>query len=188
MSSPQPLEVEQKYRVSSHEVLRSRLKELGATPRRVEKHCDTYLQHPCRDFGQTGEAFRIREVNDDALVTFKGPRLEGAVKIRKELELPLASGTRQGWMSIFEKLGFKTVAQVRKTRSPFELVWRGHQQTVVLDEVERLGNFVEIEIVVEETTQLEEFEKSILSLAEELYLVEPEVRSYLRQLLALDRR
>ncbi len=97
----QLLEVEQKFRVASHHTLRDLLAELKAESLPVERHCDTYMRHPCRDFASTGEAFRVREVNDETLVTYKGSRLSGPVKIRKELELPLAEGTRDGWIEIW---------------------------------------------------------------------------------------
>lgn len=183
---PQPLEVEQKYRVSSHEPLRRLLPELAAVPLPFERHCDTYFRHPDRDFAQTGEAFRIREVNNSAVVTYKGPRLQGTVKIRQEIELPLADGTRDGWFDILHALGFKPTAQVRKTRDGFELIWLKRKLTIALDEVEGLGLFVEIETIVETISEVEAVQTAIHSLAEKLGLTNVERRSYLRQLLDME--
>lgn len=179
----QPLEIEQKFRVDSHRRIEALLAGLGAERLTVEQQCDTYFRHPCRDFGQTGEAFRVREVNGDALVTYKGPRLAGTVKIRRELELPLADGTREGWFEILEQLGFVPVAQVRKHRIPFQLNWQGKTLTIALDDVEKLGKFVEVESVIDDQSQSDEIQAAILALAEHLELREVEVRSYLRQLL-----
>ncbi len=181
----QPLEVEQKFRIATHEFLLSKLRAINTTELPEERHCDTYLQHPCRDFGQTGEALRVREVNENAVVTFKGPRQPGTVKIRSEIELPLVGGTRVGWMDIWLALGFKIVAQVHKVRRPFAICFHGQNLHVTLDEVERLGKFVEVEGLVKDPRNVELVQQAVLALATELGLTEIEPRSYLRQILEI---
>jgi adenylate cyclase, class 2 len=181
----QPLEVEQKFRVATHEKLPSKLLAIGATELPEVRHCDTYLQHPSRDFGTSGEALRVREVDEEAVVTYKGPRHPGTVKIRTEIELPLAAGTREAWMDIWWSLGFKVVAQVRKGRRPFEVCFDGQNLQVTLDDVERLGKFVEVEGMVEDPLNVERVQQAVLALASHLGLVEVEPRSYLRQILEI---
>ena len=181
----QPLEVEQKFRVATHEILLSKLRSISAAELPHERHCDTYLQHPSRDFGQSGEALRVREVNQDAVVTYKGPRHPGTVKIRTEIEIALVDGTRRDWMDIWLALGFEVVAQVRKERRPFELCFHGQKLQVTLDEVESLGKFVEVEGLVEDPHNVELVQQAVLALASQLELVEVEPRSYLRQILEI---
>ncbi len=70
---PGAWEVEQKFRLSELESLRRRLLEMGAIAKETEDQVDTYLRHPCRDFRATDEALRIRRIQGNALVTYKGP-------------------------------------------------------------------------------------------------------------------
>jgi adenylate cyclase, class 2 len=182
----QPLEIEQKYRVSELAKIHSSLVSLQAASLPVESHCDSYFRHPCRDFGVTGEAFRLRQVNDQAVVTFKGPRLPGVVKTRTEIEIPLVEGTFDTWHSLLTNLGFIPLRQVCKTRRPFQLIRSEISLIIALDEVEGLGNFVEVETIVEDKSLIESCQQSILALAKELDLNQVEPRSYLTQLLALN--
>ncbi len=178
-----PLEVEQKYRVLSYEQVLRCLVALRARELPPEQQCDTYLQHPSRDFGQTGEAFRVREVNEDAVVTYKGTRLAGAVKTRSEIEIPLAANTHREWMQVWQALGFREVAKVRKQRRSFAISFESTPITIALDDVVSLGTFVEVESIVHDRTTLPEIQQRILEVAKLLGLDDAEPRSYLRQLL-----
>ncbi|MDZ4849216.1 MAG: class IV adenylate cyclase [Pirellulaceae bacterium] len=179
------LEVEQKYRVLSHEALLSRLSELDAHELPPERHCDTYLQHPCRDFAVTGEALRMRSVNDSTVVTYKGTRHAGPIKTRKEIEVPLVKETELDWNQIWLLLGFREIAQVVKTRRSFQIQYSLASITIALDDVNDLGKFVEIESIVNDIAQLPNVQKSIQEVAALLRLDDIEPRSYLRQLLKL---
>ena len=63
---------------------------------------------------------RIREINGAPFVTYKGPRLSGPIKIRPEIELPLAEGTLADWFKIWQSLGFTIALAVRKQRDIFQ--------------------------------------------------------------------
>ena len=89
------LEIEQKFAGADFAALEARLAEWGA--RRGEDHseADHYFNAPDRDFAVTGEAFRMRRIGSANLLTYKGPRQAGPVKIRPELEIALReSGIR----------------------------------------------------------------------------------------------
>jgi len=180
-----PLEVEQKYRVTSHRAILECLPALNACELEFEEHCDIYLKHPCRDFAVTGEAFRIRLVNDSAVVTYKGRRYAGTIKTRSEIEIPLASKTTREWLQILLALGFCEVARIRKQRRSFSITLRSEKFTIALDDVENLGKFVEIEAIVVDRSGLPKIQASILELAMQLQVDQVEPRSYLRQLLEL---
>ncbi len=178
-----PLEVEQKYRVESHVSILKCLQAIQASEMPLETQCDIYLRHPCRDFATTGEAFRIRQVNDSAVVTYKGARLPGAIKTRVETEVELVQKTDSEWLQIFLALGFREAARVRKQRRSFSIAHRSETFTIALDTVEQLGNFVEIEAIVTDRNTLPRIHESILELAQQLQVEQVEPRSYLRQLL-----
>ncbi len=108
---------------------------------------DVYFQHPCRDFSKTDEALRIRirkSSREEILITYKGPREPGRVKIREEIEFPIPS--REEAEKILIKLGFKPVARIKKRRRAY----RVGNAYVTIDEVEDLGLFMEIEASSEE--------------------------------------
>ncbi len=178
-------EVEQKLAVDHFEATSQALAELGATPGETVDQTDRYYAHPARDFASTDEALRIRQVGQQWQITYKGPKLAGATKTRREIELPIAAGdpdTAQGFGQLLEALGFAPQIEVRKTRQTFQLAWQDHTVAGALDEVAGLGRFVELEILADEN-HLEPAQAAILSLAERLGLSRVEPRSYLEMLL-----
>ena len=181
-------EVEQKYHVDDPADLAERLRALGGKTDGTERHQDTYYNHPCRDFAETKEALRIRRVDGIPHLTYKGTKLPGAVKARRELEWPLAPGDPDGQRNeeLWQLLGFREVATVRKSRRSFRFDGHFSEFTVMIDEVDRLGNFAEIELVVAQTHAVESARQRILDFAEQLGLHRDEPRSYLRMFLGLD--
>jgi adenylate cyclase, class 2 len=79
-------------------------------------------------------------------------------------------------------LGFRPVATVRKQRRRFDLDFKGHRVEGALDDVERVGTFVELELPASDEG-LEAAKQAIRELAEELCLGPSERRSYLELLL-----
>jgi adenylate cyclase class 2 len=178
-----PLEIECKFQVADRDSLKNRILSLGGVFLQNEIHRDTYLRHPSRDFRVTDEALRIRELNGKPLITYKGPRLPGPVKIRPEIELPLVSDTVESWLSIWQHLGFEIVARVSKIRSVYKISTHERELTITMDCVEGVGEYAEIERVVEEPSAIENAKNDILELATQLGLGQIEKRSYLSLLL-----
>ncbi len=177
------LEIEQKYRIENTQEWLAKLIDLGFVAGTLERQSDTYLAHPSRDFGVSGEALRLRQIDDDVFVTYKGKKLAGAVKIRTEIELPLG-GDFEDWLKLWQHLGFKVVERIGKVRQNFSS--RKHPgMTICVDSVEELGCFIEIEMVVSSDVDPEFPSTAIQNLAAELDLSQLEPRSYLRQFLQL---
>ncbi len=178
-------EVEQKFHVDSLSAIESQLVSFGAARGSAVSQVDTYFAHPGRDFAKTDEAFRLRRLDNRGLVTYKGPRLAGNVKTRREIEIPLGDG--ENVPSLFREmvvaLGFEPVADVAKKRQYFSLMWEGLQVECALDDVALVGPFVELEIVAEED-DLKRCESAILTLAAKMGLEQVETRSYLEMRLA----
>jgi adenylate cyclase class 2 len=153
-------EVELKVR-AGHDTVRQRLDEQEAESVDAVGQTDVYYDAPHRDFAATDEALRIRqevaldEVGvDDAgfgwptdegttMLTYKGPLVDDRSKTREEFETAVAD--RHAMESILDGLGFEPAATVRKRRRRFSL--SGY--TVTLDEVDGLGEYVEVETAVE---------------------------------------
>lgn len=186
-------EVELKYPVADVATLTVSLAALGARFRSPIEQVDRYFAHPCRDFARTDEALRLRREGDDLAVTWKGPRLGTAAKTRREIELPLAAvggagglSTLGEWTGLFEALGFRNVREVAKVRTQARLPWHGTDVELAVDRVAGLGEFLELEILAREG-EVAVALSCLESLARELHLGQPERRSYLELLLAVDR-
>ena len=178
-------EVEVKFRVADHDALRRRLLAQGAVEGAEVGHEDLYLAHPSRDFAQTDEALRLRRVGVENRVTYKGPKRGGPTKTREEVEIPFADGPAAlaDLRTIYERLGFRPVASIRKVRRPFEIEFRGRAMEVALDLAEGLGAFAEVETIAASEADLAEAQGAVLALAVEVGLSEVESRSYLRMTL-----
>jgi adenylate cyclase class 2 len=173
-------EVELKFHIDDLLKVEQQLAAVGFVQTEIQQHEDCYFRHPCRDFIKTDEAFRIRCVNAEAMVTYKGPRHAGPVKTREEIELTIRADQLEQWKTIVVKLGFSPVVPVRKTRRVFisdKLEYSGIHVTI--DDVEQLGQFAEIEIVVHQKQELPTAEKRVTELAKSIGLERHQPRSYL---------
>ncbi|MBX9792049.1 MAG: class IV adenylate cyclase [Pirellulales bacterium] len=187
------LEVEQKFPLKGSdgtptraEIL-SRLAQLGCQWGARLEQVDRYFAHPARDFAVTDEALRLRRVGADNCITYKGPKLDASTKTRREIELPIEPGVAglSRFASLLEALSFRPVREVAKTRTPGHLAWQGRHIELALDEVARLGLFLEIELVTDDA-DADNARAAVRSLAEALGLARSERRSYLEMLLEAD--
>ncbi len=177
-------EVEQKYRVTDPLAIQERLCELGATWDDDIQQVDRYFAHPCRDFAETDEALRIRQVGELNFVTYKGPKIDRTTKTRRELELSLPTGPAFAteFAQLLTLLGFEFVAEVRKVRRKAEVTWQGGRIEVVIDRVDGVGHYVELEVMAT-VTELAVAKKRLAALGTELQLEDVERRSYLELML-----
>lgn len=178
-------EVEQKFRVENGDELRERIAALGGVVGPPVKQLDQYYAHPARDFAQTDEALRIRRAGDDAYITYKGAKTDPTTKTRREIELPLSGGVQgaERFAELLEILGFRPVATVAKWRSHAVVRWHDREVEVALDDVEEVGQFVELELQADEQ-EVPRAQACLASLTIELGVERSERRSYLELLLA----
>jgi adenylate cyclase class 2 len=175
-------EVEVKYRLANRDRLTAALVDRRADAEQPITQEDVYLNHPARDFAVSNEAFRIRRIGEENRITYKGPRRSGPTKTREEIEIKLTSGKQafSELFRLFECLGFRPVATIRKSRTPFHLTRDGRRIEIVLDRAEGIGDFAEIETLAATEADLPAAQSAVLELAKELGLTEVEQRSYLR--------
>lgn len=182
-------EVEQKYCVDDLDRTVDALTTMDLEVSEAVEQIDCYYRHPTRDFSETDEAFRLRTVGDFNCITYKGPKIDSQTKTRAEEEVELASGAeaRQTCDAIFRHLSFEPVATVTKKRRIATMSRDRLEIEFALDEIEGLGEFVEIEIGVEasgpEDPVLQKARSTLSALADQLMLAEIERRSYLELLL-----
>jgi adenylate cyclase class 2 len=130
------------------EAVAARLAELGAELTGDVVQVDTYYDAPHREFAETDEALRVRretrEGDTEARITYKGPLVEAESKTREEFETGVEEGETAD--AIFDHLGFEPAATVHKDRLFYD--YEGY--TVTLDDVEDVGEFVEVETETDE--------------------------------------
>jgi len=178
------LEVEVKYRLPDPAAVDARLREWGAVVVADHAEADHYLNAPDRDFARTDEALRLRRIGDQNFLTYKGPRREASSKTRTEVEVPCPPGdaAAEAFLKLFGSLGYRPTAVVRKRRRIYEWERDGFTVHACLDDVDSVGRFVELEIVVDEA-HYAAARATVLRTADELGLGPTEPRSYLEQLL-----
>ena len=143
------LEVEVKIRLNQPRLvaLREQLRGSADGPPAIHSQKDIYFSHPDRDFKARDEALRLR-VDAGVAITWKGPKLDPPLKTREEIEFGLdtdvATATR-----LLTALGYAEVATVSKDREQWSLQ-SPHPAIVCLDEVERIGSFVEVEVTAQD--------------------------------------
>ena len=86
-------------------------------------------------------------------------------------------------LRLFENLGFRPVATIRKSRTPFHLTGKARASKSRSTGPLGLGDFAEIETLAETEPDLPAAQAAVLAMADELGLTEVEPRSYLRMTL-----
>jgi adenylate cyclase class 2 len=144
---------------------------------RVHEH-DVYYNAPHRNFWVTDEALRIRYTSSQAVITYKGAKIESSgLKAREELNTAVESG--EVFEAILDRLGFTRTAEVNKWREMYHL----ETAAISLDSVEGLGSFAEIEVLAERDDNT--VTAQIRRISEEIGIEgEPILASYLELLLS----
>jgi adenylate cyclase, class 2 len=176
-------EAEQKFWVNDREGFCQKLERRRISLGEPVVQVDRYFNHPSRDFARTDEALRIRSVGDQNFVTYKGPKIDTATKTRREIELPLDSGTQAAdrFGELLVALGFRYVADVKKHRRKAIVQVDNRDVELAYDLLEGLGTFAELECSTIEA-DLASAKKAIAKLAADLDLTQNERRSYLELL------
>lgn len=148
-------EIEIKLRCPDFDALRRMLRELQAQPAGVVLEYNRLFDTPDGQLRRAGCGLRVRELrstDDDttaphpaAVLTYKGPRDPGEIKSRDEYETTVSDATTL--ITILNHLGYREIVVYEKRRES----WHLHPCEVTLDELPRLGTFMEIEGPSEQT-------------------------------------
>lgn len=170
-------EVEVKIPIKERSGIEKALLTLGFELLGKETQIDDYYDHPCKSFQLTDEALRLRhhytEESEDKKtlppaksheITYKGAKIDPKSKTRIELSLDINdSDTAQ---SILECLGFKFVASVQKRR----IFYSKDRITASIDDVDEVGQFLELEIQAESFEEVEPSRDCLLNLMRKIGL------------------
>src|SRR5439155_17659443 len=86
------LEVEMKFPIENCAAMEPRIRAIGGVLHETRREVDHYFNAPDRDYAQTDEALRLRQIGSRNVLTYKGPKQDQMTKTRKEIEVPLADG------------------------------------------------------------------------------------------------
>jgi adenylate cyclase class 2 len=116
-------------------------------------------------------------------LTYKARKFKTeGIRSRPEIEVELAGDrtTFEQTLAMFTAMGFKPVATLQKFRQPNKLTYQGMPLSVEIDDAGELGLFTEVEVLLDDQSQVAAAESAIKALAAELNLTDYEPRSYLR--------
>jgi len=136
-------EIEAKLKVASLEEAEEQLKQLGGEFTGEVLQQDVYYDDSAGSFRQGDMCLRLRressEGKDRAILTYKGAKQGGKYKSRVEVEVEVSNAAAAD--ELLAGLGYKKWTRLKKRRK----IWRISGCEVLLDTVEGLGEYVEIE-------------------------------------------
>ena len=146
-------EIEVKVKVP-HSKIKDRMIRDGAVFINAEEQNDVYFNSPMRDFSKTDEALRIRSVNGEGEITYKGKKIDTVSKTRPEYNSPV---DEKEMTLILQALGFFVSGAVHKRRE----IYKWNNFIIGLDFIEELGEFAEVESNLRDAAGKEEIQKEI---------------------------
>lgn len=180
------LEIEVKARVKDPQLLRRNLEQFMEFGGEVDKR-DSYWSIPVPIApGASGSfRFRIRQESGKTIITFKEKSVLNRLEVNKEVEFAVLD---QASFELFVK---KMNATLLYTKRKTGTLWKGPESVIAeLVDVEKLGTFLEVEILRDESENLNTkvVKKLLLSIVERGGLCESDLeeRPY-SQLLGIPR-
>ena len=170
------IEVEIKLPLFRRSITERALTDCGFKAGNLVKESDFYFTSDFHDFMKTDEATR----ETTSFLTYKGAKLDTVSTTRKELETRIEDADIA--REILISLGYKKLYPVTKLRQYYH---KG-RITACVDQVESLGSFLELEILVDSPEQKESALQSIEALLLDMgsSLKETTRKSYLSMLLS----
>jgi len=137
------VEIEAKLKVDSLGQIEQRLAELDSQFMEEQLHTDHFFDGSGSTLTSTDRGLRLRRQSTDSgeryFLTYKGAKQKGAYKKRQEIEIEV--GALDSAKEMLLELGFEQILVFEKKRR----LWHLGGCEVALDQVPRLGSFVEIE-------------------------------------------
>ena len=162
------IEVEIKIKVKDGVLLEEKLLKTGFLKGNLVKESDIYFDNQAHQIKDSDGALRIRSCENLTLnhakhfMTYKGPKMDTVSMTRKEVEMQIDDA--QTGKDILMSLGYCLLYPVVKTRQYYHL----EKITACLDQVDGLGEFLELEVIVSEDSEKQKALASLLALAQKL--------------------
>lgn len=149
------IEVEIKLPVKKKVQLENDLIALGFAKGKLVKESDIYFNSENYDLRERDSALRIRTCEDAknesivTTITYKGPKLDTVSMTRKEVETEVSDA--KAFLEIFKGMGYYPLLPLRKSRQ----YYHREDMTACVDNVEHLGDFLELEVLVSKEEERE---------------------------------
>ncbi len=177
-------EIEVKLRVNNLGELEKKLQEKGlAISKELHQHDVIYSQNDSsifvRSLRPSENVVRIRDENGKLELNLKQQRTHELDNIEWETEVK----DREAMHNILLLLGWKPEVEVKKIRKKGTL----GEYTICLDQVEKLGSFVELEKMADDSADAEKVKEDLLAVLESFGLsrADEETRGYDTQIYQL---
>ncbi|MEA3515363.1 MAG: class IV adenylate cyclase [Nanoarchaeota archaeon] len=132
------MEIEIKARLKDKKKVATKLKQLGAEEQKQKHQFDQYYNHPSKDIRETNEYIRLRYLHNKNKGKFCYHVNAGDAT--KEYEVPVEDINT--FKQILKLCGFSPLGLIDKKRRTFDL----DSFEITIDEVNGIGDFLEIEI------------------------------------------
>lgn len=144
------IEVELKARVRDPRSVEAAVAAFASRAGEVDKR-DSYWRAPGWRSDEVKRDFRVRYEDGTSVVTFKEKREEGGIEVNVEREFGVTDP--EAFAELALRLGCERWYEKRKRGSRYEVASAcaaGGKATIEIVEVEGLGPFIEIEVLIEE--------------------------------------
>ncbi|MEA1998495.1 MAG: class IV adenylate cyclase, partial [Euryarchaeota archaeon] len=170
---------ETKLKIDCTEPIEERIKELTGEYKGEKTEIDLYFDHSNIHILSSGGALRVRDADGKYRLTYKGPKKDDETTSRDEIEIGIESASEM--IKILGELGFYEIYEVKKLRKTYLL----KDLVITLDDVDGLGEFIEVEGKASNDWEFKEKKDEIFKLLKKLGLSTDEIsqRSYLEMLL-----
>lgn len=145
------IEIELKAYYNPIKVIESEVIRRGGVFRWEKHQTDTYFNAPHKDLTQTDEYLRTREFSDGSGILAFHRNIERGITEETETKVDDIKKV----IKIFEELGFIKLGVINKLRRAY----RYKKFDIFFDEVEDIGNFTEIQLMVETKERMEKKRK-----------------------------
>ena len=161
-------EIELKFKVEDCESLISKLKIMGCEIGEVISQNDTIYVSDLNNVESTEGSIwlRVRKENEKTELNFK----KQSAKIQESKEIEFGVDSYEKANQFLEALGYQKWVEVNKKRRYSKYL----EYNLCIDEVERLGSFLEIELLVEES-DTKDYIPKLLEVAKEFELSEDDI-------------
>ena len=129
-------EIQIKLPVDNLDKIRKKLKDLKIEKSETKWQQDIYFEAPNWSLPKANEIMRIRHEEGKYILTYKGPSKGKEIRTKSKIEFQINPDLKD----VLEKIGYKKILQINKKRE--EYLFDGIE--IALDEVESLGEFVEL--------------------------------------------
>ncbi len=166
------IEVEVKAEITNILLIKEKILRQGAQFQETKYQHDILLDPPQADFSKTDQVLRIRNSNGNWKLDYKSPRLDTETKSRREYSLKIEDGHQL--KDIFSWMNFKIVGEIEKHCETYSY----KELKIHLDSVTRLGTFIEVEVMAEETN-FSQMKEEIFAFLTELGITNTIKKDYL---------